>query len=153
MNTKQEKLQAFAELIEFAESLDRLPEEQWAGPIAEGKWSPRDIISHIMLWDKYFLEHAVRPMAEHQPLTMENLDFNEFNCNAAAYGLTQSKNDLIRQTVEVRKELLEVIESIPESEFDYKHDGKLSVDEYLVDFYEHDQHHIAQINTYLAELA
>ncbi|MEI0739870.1 maleylpyruvate isomerase N-terminal domain-containing protein [Paenibacillus sp. JTLBN-2024] len=63
MNTKQEKLEAFAGLIRFAESLERLSEEQWAGPIAEGKWSPRDIISHMMLWDRYFLENALRPMS------------------------------------------------------------------------------------------
>ncbi|MDR9854461.1 DinB family protein [Paenibacillus sp. VCA1] len=153
MNTKQEKLAAFAELVGFAESLERLTEEAWVGPIAEGKWSPRDIISHMMLWDNYFLENAVRPMAEHRPMTLKPLDFDEFNRDAAAYGRTRSKQDLIRQTVEARKRLIEVIESIPESEFGHKYEDKLSVDEYLLDFYEHDRHHMGQINTYLAELA
>ncbi|MEC0238921.1 DinB family protein [Paenibacillus dokdonensis] len=153
MNTKQEKLDAFAELIGFAESLERLSEEQWSGPIAEGKWSPRDIISHIMLWDKYFLEHAVRPMAEHQPLTLKNLDFNEFNRNAADYGLTQSQPFLIGETVKARRQLLELMQSIPETEYSHKHGGIMSIDEYLVDFYEHDRHHMAQINTYIAGLS
>ncbi|MCJ8010519.1 DinB family protein [Paenibacillus sp. KQZ6P-2] len=153
MNTKQEKLEAFAELIGFAQSLERLPEEQWTGPITEGKWSPRDIMSHIMLWDKYFLVHAVRPMAEHQPLTLKNLDFNEFNRDAAAYGLTQSKEELIRQIVEARSQLIELLQSIPESEYGDKHGGTMSVDEYLVDFYEHDRHHMGQIHTYIAGLA
>jgi len=153
MNTKQEKLEAFAELIGFAESLERLSEEQWSGPIAAGKWSPRDIVSHMMLWDRYFLENVVRPMAGHRPMTLKTLDFDEFNRDAAAYGLTQTKRDLLRQTVEARKQLIEVIEGIPESEFGHKHDDKLSVDEYLLDFYEHDRHHMAQIHTYLATFA
>ncbi|MWV43640.1 DinB family protein [Paenibacillus sp. HJL G12] len=153
MNTKQEKLEAFAELIGFTESLESLTESQWTGPIAEGKWSPRDIISHIMLWDRYFLEHAVLPMAEHRPLTLKDLDFNAFNRDASAYGLTQSRQDLIQQAVEARSRLLEVMQDIPESEFGYKHGDIMSVDEYLIDFYEHDRHHMGQIDTYRAALA
>lgn len=149
MVSKQEKLEAFAELVAFAEELEHLPEEQWSGSIAEGKWSPRDIISHMMLWDNYFLEHAVRPMAAHQPLTLKNLDFDEFNRDAAVYGLTRSKADLIRQTVETRRELLNVLQGIPEAEFGVKHGGVMSVDEYLIDFYEHDRHHMGQIRAYI----
>ncbi|MGN7355919.1 DinB family protein [Paenibacillus sp. SAF-054] len=149
MKTKQEKLEAFAELIAFSEILKRLPEEHWNGSIAVGKWAPRDIISHMMLWDKYFLEHAIRPMAAHQPLTLKKLDFDEFNRDAAVYGLTQSKEELIRQTVEVRGELLDVLQSIPEAEYGHKHGDVMSVDEYLLDFYEHDRHHMGQIRAYI----
>ncbi|MEI0739871.1 hypothetical protein VQ056_30025 [Paenibacillus sp. JTLBN-2024] len=60
---------------------------------------------------------------------------------------------MIRQTVEARRQLVEVIEGIPESEFGHRHEDKLSVDEYLLDFYEHDRHHMAQIHTYLASFA
>ncbi|MBE9913838.1 DinB family protein [Paenibacillus donghaensis] len=153
MYTKQEKLEAYAEWITFAQSLKDLPEEKWTGPIAEGKWSPRDIVSHIMLWDKYFLENAVCPMAEHRPMTLKNQDFNEFNRDAAAYGLTQSKEALISQTVDARQQLLEVLQNIPESEYAYKYEDTLSVDEYLLDFYEHDRHHMAQIKGYITATA
>lgn len=53
MNEKSRLLEEFKEWIRF---VSEIREMDWQITIAEGKWSVQDIVSHILLWDKYFLK-------------------------------------------------------------------------------------------------
>lgn len=74
MQHKQQLLDEFSTLISFVESLRELDDQIWMMPIAEGKWTPRDIVAHIMLWDQYFLEEAIQKITSQQPVTLQHLD-------------------------------------------------------------------------------
>ncbi|MEC0373633.1 hypothetical protein [Paenibacillus chibensis] len=54
--TSLEMVEEFKTFIDFVQELKTIDEEHWNSPISEGKWSLKDVISHIMLWDKYFYE-------------------------------------------------------------------------------------------------
>ncbi|MCM2997279.1 DinB family protein [Paenibacillus cellulositrophicus] len=153
MNDMPEKLAPMCELIDEVKALADIPEDQWTGAIAEGKWSPQEIIGHIMLWDKHFLEHAIRPMAAKEPMDMPKVELDEFNREAAAYARSQGRQELIDQTVHWREQIIGELKRIPEEEYATEYStgsGKLSVDEYLADFYWHDRHHMNQIHHYIA---
>lgn len=53
MNEKSRLLGEFREWIGF---VSEIREMDWQITIAEDKWSVHDIVSHILLWDKYFLK-------------------------------------------------------------------------------------------------
>jgi uncharacterized damage-inducible protein DinB len=82
LQTKEYLINEFSSLISFVQSIRELDEEKWITPIEEGKWTTRDVIAHIMLWDKYFLEEAIQKITNQQPVTVQHLDFNEFNNKA-----------------------------------------------------------------------
>ncbi|MCE5172986.1 hypothetical protein LQV63_27365 [Paenibacillus profundus] len=80
---------------------------EWQTPIDGGKWTIHDIVSHIMLWDKYFYEEAIYPIANDKQMTVSHLDFDAFNKEAIEYGKTITKDELIQLTTHYRNLLLE----------------------------------------------
>jgi uncharacterized damage-inducible protein DinB len=156
LQEKQQLLDEFSTLISFVQSLRELQDEIWVTPIAEGKWTPRDIVAHIMRWDQYFLEEGIRKMASGQPVTIQQLDFNEFNRKAVKYAEQTSKQEIIDQTISYRNELLRHLESLSDVTFTAEHidgDGNpFSAQTYLLDFIPHDVHHIDQLKAFFSKV-
>lgn len=55
MNDKQQLLNEYSEWIGKVKEFGDLEEGYWNSPIADGKWTVRDVVCHIMRWDEYFL--------------------------------------------------------------------------------------------------
>ncbi|MMZ46301.1 hypothetical protein [Paenibacillus polymyxa] len=70
MNEKSQLLEEFKEWIRF---VSEIREMDWQIKIAEDKWSVHDIVSHILLWDKYFFEAAINPILNNIPLKTTSL--------------------------------------------------------------------------------
>lgn len=155
MQQKQQLLDEFSTLISFVESLRELDNQLWGTPIAEGKWTPRDIVAHIMRWDQYFLEAGIRKMASGEPVTVKQLDFNEFNQKAVEYAEQTSKQAIIDQTIYYRNELLRLLESLSDEAFREEHidgDGNpFSAQSYVMDFIPHDFHHMDQLKAFFSK--
>lgn len=155
--TKEQMIIEFEAYIPFVQSLSEVSEQHFNEPIAPGKWSLKDIICHLMLWDKYFYEGAVKNIVMKEPVTTKHLNFNEFNANAIEYAKLVSKHTLIEQFVQVRAKIIEAASSFTDEEFDQEHkDGdrkKFSVRKYLRSFISHDKHHKKQITQYLKNIA
>lgn len=153
MQKKDQLLQDFSTLQPFVQSLSQLAEETWVTPITDGKWTTRDTIAHIMLWDKYFLETAIEKVVFREAVTVQHLDFDEFNQKAVEYAKGKNKQEIIERTVHYRNEIVRCIRSMSEEEFRAEHvdgDGnKFSAYQYLLGFTSHDAHHINQINNFL----
>lgn len=144
MNEKSRLLEEFNEWISF---VSEIREMDWQITIAEGKWSVQDIVSHILLWDKYFFEAAISPILNNTPLTLTHMDFEQFNQDAIEYGKTKTKEELIKMTIQYRNMILESIEGFEDDKFTKEYaDGNFTVISYLRDFIWHDQHHIRQID-------
>ncbi|MDQ0496046.1 DinB family protein [Paenibacillus brasilensis] len=109
MNEKSRLLEEFKEWICF---VSEIREMDWQIKIAEGKWSVHDIVSHILLWDKYFFEAAINPILNNMPLTLTQLDFEKFNQDAVEFGKTKTKEELIEMTIQYRNMILQSIESL-----------------------------------------
>ncbi|QKS46018.1 DinB family protein [Paenibacillus cellulosilyticus] len=153
MTSRAQLMDEFAYLLTFVDSLRQLDDAGWTAPLAAGKWSTRDVVAHIMLWDKYFLEEAIAPIAAHHPLTLKHLDFDAFNRNAVEYAKTKDKTALIELTIRYRGEILERLRTLSDEEWVEVHqdgDGHpFAVDHYVPDFIAHDGHHIKQLQAFL----
>ncbi|MCD9025479.1 DinB family protein [Cohnella silvisoli] len=149
----QSLLEFFEEWISFTITLQELDEVVWESSIEPGKWAIRDIISHIMLWDKYFYEEAVDRIASDKQVTIKHLNFDDFNSKAIIYGRTISTDELIEKTLFYRKRIIGDIRNLSEEAInrDYKDgDGNVfNVTQYLKDFIWHDQHHMNPLKEYL----
>lgn len=155
--TREQMVIEFEAYIPFVQSLSEVSEQHFNEPIAPGKWSLKDNICHLMLWDKYFYEGAIKNIVMKEPVTTKHLDFNAFNANAIEYAKLVTKYTLIEQFVQVRTKIIEAASSFTDEEFDQEHkDGdrkKFSVRKYLRSFISHDKHHKKQITQYLKNIA
>lgn len=156
VKTKEQMLLEFESFIPFVESLGEVADNYWSEPIAAGKWTLKDIVSHLMLWDKYFYEGAIKKIMMSEPITTKHLDFNEFNANAIEYAKLLSVQTLIEQFVHYRTRIIDAAASMTNEEFDHEHkDGdrkKFSVRKYVRSFLPHDKHHKKQIELYLKSI-
>lgn len=155
MNSKDQLLDQFARLTSFVEGLRQIDEEKWAMPIAQGKWTTRDIVAHMMLWDKYFLEGAIARIVTHQPISVKHLDYDAFNRNAAEYAKTIAQGEIIDLTIRYRTEIIEHLRQLSDAEWTAVHqDGEgqpFAVDHYVPDFIAHDEHHMKQLQEFLSK--
>lgn len=143
MNNRADLINPFKEWNKFV--LD-IADMDWSTPIAEGKWTIHDVVSHIMLWDKYFYESTIEPIVSDKAITLELIDFDVFNQNAITYGKTKTKEELIESTTKYRSMIVECISSLDEAKYSKKYvEGRFFLESYLKDFISHDQHHMKQI--------
>lgn len=152
VRSNEQMLLEFKALIPFVLSLKEVSEEHWNKPIAAGKWTFKDIICHLMLWDKYFYEGAIKKVVLKESLTIKHLDFNEFNANAIEYAKLISKQTLIEQFVWYRTRIIEAAAGLSEEEYvEYIDEDrkKFSVRSYIRDFIAHDEHHKKQIEQFV----
>lgn len=143
---KEELINEFYEWINFISSIENL---NWSAPLGEGKWRIHDVVSHIYLWDKYFLEEAIHPITTECPLTLKHQDFDEFNNKAVEIGKGQTKQEIINFSLYYRNAIINEIKGQEDSKFnkEYKDgDGNgFIIETYLRDFIWHDRHHMKQI--------
>lgn len=146
-------VEEFKSFIKFVEELKAIDEEHWNKPLSEGKWTLKDVICHIMLWDKYFYEEAIEKIKLGEPVTVRHLNFDEFNANAREYAKTQTRDSIIDQFIEYRDKIITDISGLPEEDYikEYK-DGdrkKFTIRGYLQGFIPHDKGHGKQIEKFI----
>lgn len=148
--SKEELLQQFRQWVAFVQSLETA-DERWNIQLGDGKWSVREVVSHIALWDKYFLEEAIDPIHNSVPLTVKHLDYDAFNENAKQYGKRTSPSDLSEQAISYRLQIIQRIEGFSQSVYEGRYvdaDGHPFVlEQYLKDFLWHDNHHMDQMRS------
>lgn len=152
MSSKSSLLEQFHQWIAFVQSLEHA-EESWDVQLGEGKWSVREVVCHIMLWDRYFLEEAIEPLSKQVPLTVKHLDYDIFNENAKQVGRNTSPKQLSEQAVKYRTKIMERIQSLSDDEYVRIYvdaDGHpFQLEQYLKDFIWHDGHHMDQMKPYV----
>ncbi|WP_339223502.1 DinB family protein [Paenibacillus sp. FSL H8-0332] len=155
--TNKQLILEFESFIPYIQSLDSMEDADWEAPLEAGKWSLKDVLCHIMLWDKYFYVEALVKIKEGLPLTAAHMDFNAFNANAVLYARTVTRQEAIRLFVLYRTKIIEVAASLSDTALEQNHrdgDGKkFSICKYLRDFISHDKHHKKQIEKYAAAVA
>jgi len=149
----KELIKSFEEWIAFSSTLQELDEETWNSSLEPGKWTIKDIICHIMLWDKYFYEEAIEKIASGEKITLKHLNFDDFNSRAIIYGRTIETDELIEKAIYYRKKIIDDIGTLSEEAIEQNYidgDGNVfNVPQYLKDFIWHDQHHMNPLKEYL----
>lgn len=151
--TSTEMVEEYNGLIPFVASICGLEDQYWDTPIAVGKWTVKDMLCHIMLWDKYFYEEAIEKIKLGEPLTVKHQDFNPFNAQAIRYAKSRTKLEIYDQFVEYRTKIIRAISGLQEEEYLRNYvdgDGKrFSIRSYLRGFIPHDKKHKQQIQSFI----
>ncbi|WP_068534115.1 DinB family protein [Paenibacillus glacialis] len=142
-------LNQLRDFLPWVEELRGIDKELWLKPIATGKWAIREILTHIMSWDKNSLEVMVPNMVEGASLFF--VDIQKHNEDAAIFAQSYATfNSLLDDLVKARLQLLELLEE------KYNDITKFNIDnddftfhKFVHIFIHHDEHHKAQIVAFL----
>ncbi|GAA0603328.1 hypothetical protein GCM10009001_20360 [Virgibacillus siamensis] len=159
MYTTEDLINDFENFNLYVNSLRTMEEALFFEPIAEGKWSAAEIISHISYWDKYIRKETLPQMKINAAI--KSIDFDPLNKQAANYALSGvSRQHLLHKQLEERTQLVSDLRKKNEKEFfatfslngeevdqysGYPH----SIFNYIAAFIWHDNHHKQQIDGFL----
>ncbi|MFC7366704.1 MULTISPECIES: DinB family protein [Bhargavaea] len=129
-------------------------------PIAEGKWSPGEIIAHILKWDEHLNSSVIPDVLEGEG--MEFPEFGTFNRRAADYARTIMPEELILEARDARNRLVSRLLQLPQEvlvrpvpsngETRCPHTGSPYTLIYIIgDFIYHDHHHQKQVDDFLRD--
>ncbi|MGG1572643.1 DinB family protein [Fictibacillus sp. NRS-1165] len=150
-------LRSFAEHVEWLEELKTVEEEWWLKPIANGKWSMGEIVSHFVSWDLFVIHHRVPYFLEHQAFPEDVAEAEKMNQDASRYAKSGvSKSQLLEEAIRTRNRLVQQVEIIPEDwwihPFKYK-TKTMTFASYIEGLVQHDKHHQDQIILFLKKSA
>ncbi len=155
MTDERSVLNDYASLINWLESTAmEMSETIFFQPIKQGKWSPAEILTHIMMWDNYLLKERIPfiEMAANLP-KLDNVE--EVNQRAAEYALSGlNKENLVAETVQARRQVvarLQQFEPIQWSNTFYIEKYPICLTSYIKGLIEHDDHHKLQVEVFMNE--
>lgn len=116
-------------------------------PIAQDKWSPIQIIGHILYWDIFTLEKMV-PLMKHGASLPAFPDHDQHNHEAMKYiERFENVNEIINEFVSTRNQLVKDCEKLDRSiTFTIEEEpGPYTLERYIKIFLDHDIYHLNQI--------
>ncbi len=145
----KETLNQFTDFLPWVEQLREIDKDLWLKPIATGKWSLREILTHIMHWDKNSLEMMVPNMAEGANLFF--VDIEGHNQEAAVFAQSYTTlNALIDDLIKSRQQLIEILIEKYDDTTQFTIDNRNYTYKKFIDvFIHHDEHHKKQIEAFL----
>ncbi len=152
MDNREALTAEFEQWIEDVRELESKGETFWDRPLGKGKWTVREMVSHIVEWDRYSHENGIAKLLAGEATTLvpeENETFDSFNARAAAAGRARSAAELTADAIAWRKKLSEGFRSLSDEDFSrtyrYPNGEKFQPAGYMRDFTRHDRHHLAQV--------
>lgn len=137
--------------VDYYKSLEWLSDEEWRLPLAIDKWTVQECVSHLFLWDRYYLDHAVSKLPD-EPLTLVETDYDEFNRLAVEYAHHIDALALLRKAIAVRQELIAQLDRLTDAQYERTYEGAFQPKSFVASFIAHDHHHQDQIDAALARL-
>lgn len=154
INLSKETIFRYKDFIEWTETLSALQEDIWLKPVAEGKASVREIISHLTNWDNYLIYSIIPAVRNGEEMVFP--DFDSFNEKAYEYARSGiSRNRLLDEFKQTRIQLVEML--LADLDLAVKHvpangvaicphtNTPYSLLYIIHEFIEHDIHHKNQI--------
>lgn len=148
-NVLEEKLY----LIEWCQTLQRVPDDIWFQALREGSWAIADVISHFIVWDAFLIKHRIPYFICGQSVPNVPIDVEEMNKGAIKYARSGiSKEEILEQFNVTRKKLVDQIERIPTQYFynDYQFGTKkVRLNHYFSSLIQHNLKHKEEIIQFL----
>ncbi|MEF3353859.1 DinB family protein [Paenibacillus sp. GYB006] len=135
------------EFEEFVFYVDSIDDELLSIPIAEGKWTVKEVISHLTNWDAYSIEKMV-PYMKDNAILPEFIDHDTHNIVAIELAKNYKDSEALKNGFrETRKKLVSLLNSVS-SDISFtigKGKRKYTIDSYAKIFVHHDKQHQEQI--------
>ncbi|PGZ52928.1 hypothetical protein A6E27_22055 [Bacillus cereus] len=148
-NVLEEKLN----IIEWCQTLQRVPDDIWFQALREGSWAIADVISHFIVWDAFLIKDRIPYFISGQSVPNVPIDVEEMNKGAIKYARSGiSKEEILEQFNVTRKKLVDQIERIPTQYFynDYQFGTKkVRLNHYFSSLIQHDLKHKEEIIQFL----
>lgn len=150
----EETVYRYKELIEWTETLRDLDDNVWYAPVAEGKATVAEIISHLRNWDDYLIHTVIPAIKNGEGMIFPAFDpFNQKAYEYARSGI--SKKRMLDEFKQTRLQLIELLLTEPEVAAKHvpangvelcPHTGTPYSLLYIIhEFFDHDMHHKNQI--------
>lgn len=143
----------FRKMNDFVQSLKGIPERWWLMPIAEGKWSPGEIIAHLMEWDRFLLNERLDQLRPGKTVPPTSVRADDLNARAARWAREEAtREEVLSAFHHTRTRLLKRLESVPGTDRDAPfsiRNRSLTLTDYLKGLADHDEHHRKQIEAFL----
>ncbi|HDR7778538.1 TPA: DinB family protein [Bacillus tropicus] len=140
-------------LIEWCQTLQRVPDDIWFQALREGSWAIADVISHFIVWDVFLIKDRIPYFISRQSVPNVPIDVEEMNKGAIKYARSGiSKKELLNQFSVSRKQLVDEIGRIPIKYFynDYQFGTKkVKLNHYFSSLIQHDLKHKEEIIQFL----
>lgn len=144
----------YKDFIDWTDTLNHLDDNTWLAPIAEGKATVAEIISHLNNWDDYLIHTIIPAIKNGEGMVFP--DFDSFNQKAYEYARSGiSKHSLLEKFKQTRIQLIEIMLTEPDVATknvtangveNCPHTGIPYSLLYIIhEFIEHDTHHKNQI--------
>ncbi len=107
---------------DFRDSYSGLSEAELLKPGVIGQWAVKDIIAHVTTWEEEALKHLPALLrGERLPrYSVTHGGIDSFNAQAAAGKKDFSLSEVFRQSDQIHRKLIDLIESVPEEQLDSK---------------------------------
>ena len=142
----------FREDERFCAVLERDPGRWWLMPIAEGKWSPGEIIAHLIEWDRVPPNQRLDQLRPGENVLTIGKS-GRFNAWAARRAREEATlEEVLASFHHTRTRLLKRLESVPGTDRDAPfsiRNRSLTLTDYLKGLADHDEHHRKQIEAFL----
>ncbi|OOZ81466.1 hypothetical protein BHL35_10060 [Bacillus cereus] len=140
-------------LIEWCQTLQRVPDDIWFQALREGSWAIADVISHFIVWDVFLIKDRIPYFISGQSVPNVPIDVEDMNKGAIKYARSGiSKEELLNQFSVTRKQLVDEIGRIPTKYFynDYQFGTKkVKLNHYFSSLIQHDLKHKEEIIQFL----
>jgi hypothetical protein len=129
-------------------------EEGWTTPVEDGKWSIREVVGHILYWDLYLIQEGLPSLLNTQSISFP--DHDEYNARSVKYIDGKSKAHILEEALQKRDVLLEAFSGLSEEQWGRPilingvsagEDSELyTLKSLMLEFAEHDRHHVNQLS-------
>ncbi|KJB87837.1 hypothetical protein AZ66_10865 [Paenibacillus sp. E194] len=109
----EQTLLRYKQFTDWTDTLHHINEHIWSHPIAEGKASVAEIISHLINWDKYLLFTVIPAIRNGEGMVFPDFDpFNKIAYKYANSGVSQEQ--LLDEFKQSRHQLVEALLADPD---------------------------------------
>ncbi len=149
--TLREMLAAMeASRAQLLEVLSVLEESDYHIPEAFGKWSLRDVIAHIIEWEKLAIERSAILRQGLLPQAIDSSEVDGLNDAFVARNISRTKAALLGELSEIRASLTAALEAITEEEFLRSSEAMVAMKQWLPHFsYAHELEHLQKIRNWV----
>ena len=141
--------QHYRDFDKWTDTLRGLSDGQWHTQVGEGKWSVAAVVAHLLFWDKYSLEERF-PFFKEGAVLPSYPDFQGVNDTALEHAeKIATKEEILGDLYETRKGYHKLLDELNSDKLAVSFqigEHTLTVEDYLVDFIQHDQHHQKQVD-------
>lgn len=148
MKSKKELLDGLKVYYDYIASIEKMPLYKWDLKLGDGKWTVKEAIGHMMLWDERYFKNGIERIYRGEPVTLQSIDIQKFNDKAKAHSACKTNHYVLNLSLYYRRAILKHLEAIPEEDYNKNFNG-FNINEYIADFVDHDNHHLAQLKKVL----